>query len=140
VEAARYVGADDDGQRFEITAQRAVQPSSDTPIVDIRGIFARLALPTGPLMIAANQGRYNLDNQRITVNGPIRVVGPDGYRLTTSNVTLDMKQGQVASAGPVTGQMRLGTFEAAQLQADLGERKVVLNGRARLKIVQGAVR
>jgi lipopolysaccharide export system protein LptC len=36
--------------------------------------------------------------------------------------------------------MRLGQFQAGQLRADLGERKVVLDGGARLKIVQGAVR
>jgi lipopolysaccharide export system protein LptC len=36
--------------------------------------------------------------------------------------------------------MRLGSFQAGQLKADLGERTVVLDGGARLKIVQGAVR
>src|SRR5688572_33266448 len=38
VEAARYVGTDNKGQRFLITAQRAIQRSSDVPIVDISGI------------------------------------------------------------------------------------------------------
>jgi lipopolysaccharide export system protein LptC len=36
--------------------------------------------------------------------------------------------------------MRLGQFEAGQLKANLGDRTVVLDGGARLKIVQGAVR
>jgi len=36
--------------------------------------------------------------------------------------------------------MRLGEFQAGQLQADLGTRTVVLDHGARLKIVQGAVR
>jgi lipopolysaccharide export system protein LptC len=36
--------------------------------------------------------------------------------------------------------MRLGRFQAGQLRADLGERKVMLEGGVRLKIVQGAVR
>ena len=48
VEAARYVGADNKGQQFEITANRAIQRSSDVPIVDIEGMFARLALAQGP--------------------------------------------------------------------------------------------
>jgi lipopolysaccharide export system protein LptC len=140
VESARYVGADDKGQQFQITAQNAVQRSSDTPIVDISGMFARLALERGPLMIAANQGRYNLDSQQVAIDGPIRVQGPDGYRLQTRDVTVNMKNRQLASKGPVAGQMRLGQFQAGQLRADLGERKVVLDGGARLKIVQGAVR
>ncbi|HEX6742213.1 MAG TPA: LPS export ABC transporter periplasmic protein LptC [Sphingomicrobium sp.] len=140
VETARYVGADDKGQQFEITANRALQKSSEIPVVDIQGMFARLALANGPLMIAANQGRYDLDTQQMAVSGPVRVVGPDGYRLETRDVLVDLKQRQLASSGPVSGQMRLGRFQAGRLRADLGERKVMLDGGTRLKIVQGAVR
>ena len=140
VETARYVGADNKGQKFEITAQRAIQRSSDVPVVDIEGMFARLAMLNGPLMIAANQGQYDLDSQQVQVSGPVRVVGPDGYRLETRDVRVDLKSRKLASSGPVAGQMRLGQFQAGRLQADLGERKVVLDGGARLKIVQGAVR
>jgi len=140
VEAARYVGEDNRGQRFEISAQSALQRTSDVPIVDIQGMMARLGLAQGPVTIAANQGRYNLDTQQVAVNGPVNVVGPDGYRLRTSDVTVDLKQRRVQSDGGVSGEMRLGRFEAATLSADLGDRKVVLGGGARLKIVQGAVR
>jgi lipopolysaccharide export system protein LptC len=140
VDQARYVGSDDKGQKFEITANNAVQPSSDVPIVNIRGMFAQLEQPQGPLMIGANQGRYNLDTQKIAIDGPVRVLGGDGYRLATRDVTVDMKQRKLQSAGPVSGSMRLGDFQAGRLQADLGSRTVVLNGGARLKIVQGAVR
>jgi lipopolysaccharide export system protein LptC len=140
VESARYVGTDDKGQQFVIRANQAIQRSSDVPVVDIGGMFAQLALPQGPLMIAANQGQYDLDSQKVVVAGPVRVAGPDGYRLATSDVTVDMKTRQMASAGPVSGQMRLGHFQAGQLHADLGSRTVVLDHGARLKIVQGAVR
>jgi lipopolysaccharide export system protein LptC len=91
-------------------------------------------------MIAANQGRDNHDKQQVAINGPIRVQGPDGYKLQTSDVTVNMKNRRLASHGPVSGAMRLGQFQAGQLRADLGERKVVLDGGARLKIVQRAVR
>jgi lipopolysaccharide export system protein LptC len=140
VETARYVGADDKGQKFEITAQRAVQRTSEVPVVDIEGMFARLALASGPLMIAANQGQYDLDRQQVAVTGPVRVVGPDGYRLETRDVSVDMKSRQLQSSGPVAGQMRLGQFQAGRLHADLGSRTIVMDGGARLKIVQGAVR
>jgi lipopolysaccharide export system protein LptC len=140
VEAARYTGTDDKGQMFVMTANRAIQRSSEVPLVDINGMFARLSLEQGPLLIAANQGRYNIDSQKVAINGPVKVAGPDGYRLATRDVTVDLKARQLASGGPVSGQMRLGQFQAGQLKADLGERTVVLDGGARLKIVQGAVR
>ena len=140
VEQARYTGTDNKGQVFVMTANRAIQRSSDVPLVDINGMFARLALAQGPLLIAANQGRYNIDTQKVAIDGPVKVAGPNDYRLATSDVTVDLKARQLASGGPVSGQMRLGQFQAGQLRADLGERTVVLDGGARLKIVQGAVR
>jgi len=140
VEQARYIGTDDKGQQFTMIAKRAIQPSSDVPVVDIAGMFARLNLEQGPLLIAANQGRYNLDSQKVMVDGPVKVAGAGGYRLATRDVTVDLKQRELASAGPVAGAMRLGQFQAGQLHADLGQRTVVLDHGARLKIVQGTVR
>ena len=140
VEQARYVGTDDKGQQFTMVANRAIQRSSDVPVVDITGMFARLNMQQGPLVVAANQGRYNLDTQKVNVDGPVKVVGGDGYRLATRDVTVDLKHKNLASDGPVSGAMRLGEFQAGQLHADLGARTVVLDHGARLKITQGAVR
>ena len=139
-EQARYVGSDNKGQQFVVTANNALQRSSDVPIVDIHGMHAQIAQPQGPLNMTANQARYNLDTQRMAVDGPVQVAGGDGYRLATSNVLVDLKEQQLASQGPVSGQMRLGQFQAKQMKADLRARTVVLEGGGRLKIVQGAVR
>jgi lipopolysaccharide export system protein LptC len=140
IETARYTGEDNKGNKFEITAQRAIQQRSDQPIVNIEGLMARLGLAQGPLVMAANQGRYDLDTQHVEIVGPVRVAGADGYRLETRDVTVDLKERTMLSHGPASGAMRLGQFQAGQLSADLGERKIVLGGGARLKIVQGAVR
>lgn len=140
VEQAQYVGTDDKGQEFTMTANRAIQRSSDVPVVDISGMSARLNLAEGPLFVAANQARYNLDTLMVNIDGPVKVAGGDGYRLATRDVTVDLKHRQLASDGPVAGAMRLGQFQAGQLHADLGQRTVVLDHGARLKIVQGAVR
>ena len=140
IETARYSGEDNKGNKFEITAQRAIQQRSDQPIVNIEGMMARLGLAQGPLVMAASRGRYDLDTQHVDVIGPVRVAGADGYRLETRDVTVDLKERTMVSHGPASGAMRLGQFQAGRLSADLGERKVVLDGGARLKIVQGAVR
>ncbi|HET9810706.1 MAG TPA: LPS export ABC transporter periplasmic protein LptC [Sphingomicrobium sp.] len=140
VDAARYVGEDDQGRPFAIVAKSAVQRSSDVPVVDVRGMFARLQLNQGPAMIVANLGRYNLDEQKVKIIGPVRVTAPEGYRLLTSNVTVDLKERTVTGSGGVQGAMKLGQFSAGRLRADIGERTVTLDHGARLKIVQGAVR
>ena len=140
VEQARYMGTDNKGQQFAILANRAIQRSSDVPVVDISGMSARLDLAQGPLLLRAIEGRYNLDSQKVRIEGPVKVAGGGGYRLATRDVVVDLKQRELASEGPVSGAMRLGQFQAGQLHADLGERTVVLDHGARLKIVQGAVR
>ena len=140
VDQARYTGTDDKGQQFLMTAHQAIQRSSDNPLVDVRGMFARLNQQQGPVLIAADKGRYNIDTQQVAIDGPVKVAGTEGFRLSTSNVRVDLKQRKLASQGPAEGAMRLGQFHANRIRADLGERKVVLDGGARLKIVQGAVR
>jgi lipopolysaccharide export system protein LptC len=140
VEQAHYIGTDDKGQEFTMVANRALQRSSDVPVVDISGVSARLNLAQGPLFVVANLGRYNLDTLKVNIDGPVKVVGGDGYRLATRDVVVDLRHRQLTSEGPVSGAMRLGQFQAGQLHADLGQRTVVLDGGARLKIVQGAVR
>ncbi|HVF83883.1 MAG TPA: LPS export ABC transporter periplasmic protein LptC [Sphingomicrobium sp.] len=168
IEAARYGGRDNKGQPFVIQANRAVQRSSDAPIVDIAGMFARLGLANGAATIQANNGRYNLDRQQVQIVGPVRVSGPEGEQLLTRNVLVDLRNRTVSGgagsgssssggveagslngdlrsqqlglAGGVSGRIELGEFQAGRVRADLGTRTVVLDGGARLKIRQGAVR
>lgn len=140
VEQARYVGEDNRGQKFLITAQRALQRSSEEPIVDIWGMLARLGLAEGPVSMVANKARYNLDEQTVKVEGPIRVAGPEGERLATRDVHVNLKNRYVVSDGPVSGRIELGEFRAGRLRADLGQRTIILDRGTRLKIVQGAVR
>lgn len=140
VEQARYTGEDNRGQKFLIVADRAVQQSSNVPVVTIEGMRARLDLARGPLAIAAEKGSYDLENDLVKVDGPIQVVGPDGYRLATRDVTVNLDNRTMQSSGQVSGTMPLGQFQAGSLSADLDERTVRLNGGVRLKIEQGAVR
>ena len=142
VEAARYTGTDDKGQQF--VDRRQPRDPAQLRCADRRHQRnVRAARPgAGPgRLIAANQGRYNLDTQQIAIDGPVKVAGADGYRL--DDPRRDRRPQAAASlrsAGPVAGAMRLGQFQAGQVRADLGSRTVVLDGGARLKIVQGAVR
>lgn len=139
-ETARYTGADDQGRPFAILAQSAVQHTSNVPVVDISGMMARLELKDGPGFVVANHARYDLDTQQAAVVGAVQATAPDGYKLATSNVTLDLKTKQITGSGGVQGQMRLGDFTAGRLQADLDSHTVNLDQGVRLKIIQGAVR
>ena len=140
VEEARYRGEDDQGRDFLIVAEEAVQETSRVPIVVIRGMAARLLTDDGPVTVVAPRGRYDIDEKLIEVIGPLELRGPDGYRLDTSDVTVDLDTNTLTATGGVEGAMALGTFRAGQLDADLDARTVTLSGRANLNIRQGAVR
>jgi lipopolysaccharide export system protein LptC len=110
VEAAQYTGTDDKGQQFVMTANRAIQRSSDNPLVDIRGMFARLNQSQGPVLIAANQGRYNIDTQQVAIDGQVKVAGTDGFRLNTSNVHVDLTGALQSPFEPLRRQLVLRAF------------------------------
>jgi lipopolysaccharide export system protein LptC len=137
---ALYRGEDSKGQPFQLRAASAVQATSRDPIVRLGGLSAQIKLTDGPATIRANKGRYNMDSERVAIDGPVLFRGPDDYRLATRDVLIDLKSRQVASGGPVDGNMPLGTFTANRLQANLNSRIVVLDKGARLHIVQGRSR
>lgn len=140
VEKARYRGEDNKGQPFEIIADRAIQETSAEQVVQIQGMAAQLQMENGDLRVTAPRGRYDIEAEEVRVDGPLRVRGPDGYRLDTRDVRIDLDTRTLRSEAGVEGAMRLGQFEAGRLEADLDARTVTLSGRARLKIEQGAVR
>jgi len=140
VQQAQYRGQDAFGRPFLISAQSAVQARSTDQMVDFRDMAAQLGLESGPARIQADRARYDMAGQMVDVAGPILVTAADGYRLETRDVTVDMNQRLLQSRGRVDGRMPLGTFTAGRFRADLTSRTVVLDGRARLHIVQGAIR
>ena len=140
MQSAEYRGLDDQGRPFTIQAAQAVQARSSDPVVDIGGMSARIQLEEGPATITADKARYNMDTQKVDVLGPILFTASDGYRLETRDVALDLNKHQAVSGGGVEGRMRLGRFTAGGMTVDLPQRRVVLTGRPRLHIEQGAIR
>ncbi len=140
VARAEYRGEDDKGRPFRLTAGGAVQARSTTPIVVLSDLTAEMTLDSGTMQLHAPEANYDLNKERIDVTGPLAFRSTDGYRLDTANVGVDMRKRTAASQAPVSGSTRLGQFSGNRLHADLEARTVTLEGRARLHIVQGAVR
>ncbi len=134
---AVYRGEDTKGRAFSLRAGSAVQKSSREPVLRIKDFDARILLNDGPATVEAKNGRYNMDSEVVNIDGPMSLVSSGGYRLTTRDVAVNLKERALASGGAVDGQMPLGTFAADQLRVDLESRTVTLNGRARLRITQG---
>ena len=137
VSQATYRGLDGKGQPFQLDAASAVQQSSRDPIVRLQRLNATIQATDGPAKLRANRGRYDMDSERMAIDGPVVFDGSGGYHIETRDVLLDLKQRDMTSRAPVDGKMPLGTFAANRMHADLDARTVTLAGRARLHIVQG---
>ena len=140
IQSARYRGQDTKGQPFELDAGSAIQRSSAEPVVQLRDLSAGIQLTDGPARVVAGQGHYDMDTQRVTLEGPIAVRAAGGYRLDTSNATVDLESRRMQSAGAVTGTVPQGTFRGDRMRADLEARTVTLDGNARLRFVPGGAK
>lgn len=140
VTTATYRGQDSKGQPFQLTAGSAVQVSSRDPVVRLQQLAAQIQLPEGPAKIVAGRGRYDMDTEKVAIDGPVNLRTADGYAIQTRDVGIDLKTRQVASQGRVDGRMNMGTFAGDRFTADLNKRVVVLEGRARLHIDQRQAR
>ncbi|MES2338844.1 MAG: LPS export ABC transporter periplasmic protein LptC [Pseudomonadota bacterium] len=137
IEAAQYRGQDAKGQAFVLDAGSAIQRSSAEPIVELKTLEAQLQMRDGPAELTAPSGRYDMRSEQVKVDGPIAFSAADGYRLGTSNATVDLKTRRLESGGAVAGTTPMGTFSANRLSADLEGRTVRLSGNARLRVVPG---
>lgn len=136
VTAATYRGQDSKGQPFQLNAASAVQVSSRDPVVRLQDLAATIRLDDGPARVDAGHGRYDMDSEKVAIEGPVLFRSADGYRIETRDVGIDLKTRTAASKGRVDGRMNIGTFSGDRFTADLNSRVVVLEGRARLHIDQ----
>jgi lipopolysaccharide export system protein LptC len=140
VDDAMYRGRDDKGRAFSLTAGEAVQRSADVPVVQLADLTARMQLSEGPAVLLAPAGRYDIEDQRVAVDGVVRFATSDGYRMTVRNVSIDLPGRRVVGAGGVEGTIPAGTFSANSIRADLDARVLTLAGNARLRMVPGRLR
>lgn len=140
VENAMYRGEDDKGRPFSILAGEAIQQSAREPVVRMRELEARMLLSDGPALLKANSGAYDYDAQQVAVDGVVEFSAADGYRMTARDVSIDLEKKALIGEGRVEGAIPAGTFSANRIEADLNERTIKLEGRARLRMAPGKLR
>lgn len=138
--SAMYRGQDDDGRSFSITAGSAVQRTRTVPTIELDQLTARILLDDGPALLTAGKGNYDFGKEIVDIVGPINFQTADGYRMTATNVDIDLGAKRLKSRGPVDGRIPAGTFSADTISADLSERSVTLEGNARLRMVPGRMK
>ena len=134
VSNAMYRGIDNEGRPFTVTAGNAAQVSIKEPVVKMDMLAARLRLTDGPAELTAQNGAYNYRDETVSVAGPVVFTAADGYRITTNNVSIDLKGRKVGGSGGVNGSVPAGTFRADRVSADLEQRIVTMDGNVRMNM------
>ena len=139
VDNAMYRGQDKKGRPFSLSAGEAIQARASVPVVRMQDLTARLLLSDGPAVLSAPAGRYDLDGQRVLIDGVVSFVAADGSRLSARGVKIDLPERSLVSTGRVEGTGPAGDFGADGMHADLDTRTVSLDGNAKLRMVPGRV-
>jgi len=137
---AMYRGRDDKGRPFSLLAGEAVQRSSIEGLVRMRDLAAQLLLTDGPARLTANGGTYDIEAETVSVDGAVRLTASDGYAMTASGVSVDLKTRVMRGDDGVSGEVPAGTFSARTIRADLAARTIALDGDARLTMIPGKLR
>jgi lipopolysaccharide export system protein LptC len=140
VNHATYRGTDDNSRPFEVTAGKAVQPNPTIPIIGMNTLVAQLQLTDGPARLTAPRGDYNYQTEIVTSDVPVVFTVSDGYRMTMSNVSIDLNTRKARGAGGVQGSVPTGTFHSDRISADLDARTVALEGNAHMRMVPGQMK
>ncbi|RKF22511.1 LPS export ABC transporter periplasmic protein LptC [Altericroceibacterium spongiae] len=139
VDNAMYRGQDNRGRPFSLRAGEAVQESAATPVVEMNDLIARILLPDGPAMLQAGKGRYNFGEDKMFIDGMVRFTAADGYRMSASNVTVNLADKTLYGDGRVEGSGPAGTFHGDAIRGNLADRTLSLEGNAGLRMIPNKV-
>ncbi len=108
----RFVGRDDKGRAFVLTAVSAMRDQKDYQ----RVMLDRPALVLDeegpdPLRVTAAAGVYHEGNRKLAVSGGVRMSGARGA-FETAHSLFDTKTGELVGSGPIQGSGSLGDITA----------------------------
>lgn len=130
----RFVGRDDKGRAFVLTARSAVRDQRDYQ----RVVLDRpsLVLDEGaerPLRVSAKSGVYHEGARKLDLDGGVKFSNAQGD-FATATSQFDTRSGELGGSGPVHGSGTFGDIEAKSYGVfDKGERMIFKGGvRARI--------
>ncbi len=113
MQGAQYVGVDQKGQPYTVTADNADQQSSgDIALTKPEG---DLTLKSGAwLVLKSNAGLYHQSNGKLGLDGHVMLYRNDGTTMNVAHAEIDMHGGNAQSSDPVDVEGPFGTLNAAQ--------------------------
>ena len=101
---ALYVGTDTQDRPYSLTADRAVQSTTEPGVLDLVRPQGELTLKDGTwIAIKADRGRYNDKTGKLLLLGNANLFHDKGYEFKSDEAHIDVKAGNAWGDLPVTG-------------------------------------
>ncbi|MBV9992903.1 MAG: LPS export ABC transporter periplasmic protein LptC [Alphaproteobacteria bacterium] len=132
MEKPKLTGADDDGNPFVITAEKAVQDPKHLRRVRLSKIEADMTMQDGRWLNAtASQGFFDMESGALNLSGGIAMYSDSGYELHTDRLEGEMKKGTFHGPAPVSGHGPFGSLSADRFEYDRIKQELHLLGNVR---------
>ena len=136
MQGAQYHGTDQQGQPFTLTADSAIEQSSDN--VALTAPIGDITLKSGAwLMLKSDTGTYHQKTNKLRLQGNVTLYRNDGTVMNAAAADIDLRAGNAQSSSPVQVQGPFGTLNAANgfVLADRGA-EITFNGPATMILSQ----
>jgi len=101
----RYEGKEKDGQRYVLTAERAIQVRADADHLTLISPTAALEKPDNTLgsKVSAQNGIYDSKQQFLNLKDNVKLVTPQGDTFNTTTADVDLKTKTVTGHDAISG-------------------------------------
>lgn len=133
--APRYVGRDERGRPYELTAETAEQPSGSTAVA-LTKPAGEITLEDGAwLTLQAAAGTFHRDSRMLDLTGEVALFHDGGYEIHTERARIDLTDGRAEGDEPVAAQGPPGTLDGTGFRIEEKGGVVIFTGPARMVLV-----
>jgi len=129
VESPKITGYQTDGRPYEVKARSGIQDTMAPSILELSDIEAKIGMvDASTVEVTAAHGLYDGTQQKMTLQGDVRIWNRIGYDIRTKTATVDFERGSLMSDEPVSVILNGGTISANQMDIRDSGRKVSFEG------------
>jgi lipopolysaccharide export system protein LptC len=130
----RFVGRDDRGRAFVITADSATRdPQEYQRVLLVRPVLLMDAQGPDPVRLLASAGTYNEGTFKLHLHGGVRLVGSKGA-FDTATSLFDTKTGEIVGSGPIQGSGTVGELQAQSYSIHDKGQRMFFEGRVHTRL------
>lgn len=139
MEQPRYIGKDEHGRPFVVTAATATQDRADKHRITLTALQADLTLADGTwVTISADTGLYHQARKTLDLSGNINLFSDKGYEFHGQTARIDLDANVVTSTDPVHGQGPFGLLKAKGMKVFNKEQRLMFTNGVHMTLYPGS--